>query len=289
MTCASECYQIHKMKVVLSRKGFDSSAGECASPIFEDGSFLSLPIPDDSSIVCFGEIGGSHPIGQLVEDLSPRVKASCGVHLDPDLRMDSRQRKAGWRPMFGQADAAQKHLCKMKIAKDDVFLFFGWFRRVEQRDGRFRYQRRAPDLHMMFGWLKVGEIWHMSENKELNIPDWAKDHPHVTQRNTFKDNTIYVADRTDAGYTAGTFQSVVDDLILTRKGETRSRWRLPKWFLRSERESALSYHSNLLRWTAHQSHADLQSVGRGQEFVLDIQDDPEAIHWINNLIARNAA
>ena len=278
------------MKVILSRKGFDSSAGECASPIFEDGSFLSLPIPDKFSIVSFAEIGGSYPIGRLVEDLSPRVKASCGVHLDPDLRMESRQRKAGWRPMFGQADAAQKHLCKMKIAKDDVFLFFGWFRRVKLRDGRFRYQRRAPDLHIMFGWLRVGEIWRMSEDKELNLPDWAKDHPHVAQRNTFKDNTIYVADRTDAGYTGGTFRSVVDDLILTREGQTRrSRWRLPKWFFRSERESALSYQSNPLRWTPHESHADLQSVGRGQEFVLDIQDDPEAIHWVNDLIARNAA
>jgi hypothetical protein len=277
------------MKVILSRKGFDSSAGECASPIFKDGSFLSLPIPDPSSIVCFADIGGSHPIGQLVEDLSPRVKASCGVHLDPDLRIDSRQRKAGWRPMFGQADAAQRHLCKMKIATDDVFLFFGWFRRVEQRDGRFRYQRGAPDLHIIFGWLKVGEIWRMSDN-EMNIPDWAKDHPHVAQRNTFKDNTIYVAARTDTGYTAGTFRSVVDDLTLTRKGETRrSLWSLPKWFFRSERESALSYHSNPVRWTPHESHVDLQSVGRGQEFVLDIQDDSEAIYWVNDLIARNAA
>jgi len=285
------------MKVILSRKGFDSSAGGCASPIFEDGSFLSLPIPDKDSSTRFSGIAGSHPIGQLVEDLSTEVKASCGVHLDPDLRMESRQRKAGWRPMFGQADAAQRHLYKMKIAKDDIFLFFGWFRRVEVRDGRFRYQRRAPDLHMMFGWLRVGEIWRQdgevrrdSENNALEIPEWAKDHPHVAQINTFKDNTIYVACRTDTAYTAGTFRFVVDDLILTRKGQPRrSQWRLPKWFFRSERESAMSYHSNLLRWTPHESHVDLQSVGRGQEFVLDIQDDPDAIHWVNDLIARNAA
>ena len=33
------------MKLVLSRKGFDSSSGGCPSPILPDGQMLSLPIP----------------------------------------------------------------------------------------------------------------------------------------------------------------------------------------------------------------------------------------------------
>ena len=33
------------MKVILSRKGFDSANGGIASPIFEDGTMLSFPIP----------------------------------------------------------------------------------------------------------------------------------------------------------------------------------------------------------------------------------------------------
>ena len=33
------------MKVILSRKGFDSSNGGCPSPILSDGTLLSLPIP----------------------------------------------------------------------------------------------------------------------------------------------------------------------------------------------------------------------------------------------------
>lgn len=35
------------MKVVLSRKGFDSSNGGIVSPIFEDGTMISFPIPSD--------------------------------------------------------------------------------------------------------------------------------------------------------------------------------------------------------------------------------------------------
>lgn len=34
------------MKIILSRKGFDSSVGGVASPLFPDGTLLSLPIPD---------------------------------------------------------------------------------------------------------------------------------------------------------------------------------------------------------------------------------------------------
>lgn len=33
------------MKFILSRKGFDSGYGGCASPILPDGTMLSIPIP----------------------------------------------------------------------------------------------------------------------------------------------------------------------------------------------------------------------------------------------------
>ncbi|MBO4456467.1 MAG: hypothetical protein J5802_01965 [Butyrivibrio sp.] len=37
------------MKIILSRKGFDSTNGGCASPIMPDGTLLSMPIPSDES------------------------------------------------------------------------------------------------------------------------------------------------------------------------------------------------------------------------------------------------
>jgi hypothetical protein len=53
--------------------------------------------------------------------------------------------------------------------------------------------------------------------------------------------------------------------------------------------SVLSYHGNLNRWTLDGDYADLQSVGRGQEFVLDSKDYPEALDWAKDLIAENRA
>ena len=38
-----------RMRLILSRKGFDSANGGCPSPIFPDGSMLSLPIPSRSA------------------------------------------------------------------------------------------------------------------------------------------------------------------------------------------------------------------------------------------------
>ena len=35
------------MKLILSRKGFDSQSGGCPSPIFPNGTLYSLPIPYD--------------------------------------------------------------------------------------------------------------------------------------------------------------------------------------------------------------------------------------------------
>lgn len=45
------------MKIILSRKGFDSANGGAASPLFADGSAVSLPIP--------GGRRGSLSLGQL--------------------------------------------------------------------------------------------------------------------------------------------------------------------------------------------------------------------------------
>ena len=38
------------MKVILSRKGFDSSSGRMCNPILPDGILLSLPIPGESKM-----------------------------------------------------------------------------------------------------------------------------------------------------------------------------------------------------------------------------------------------
>ena len=54
------------MKLILSRKGFDSSYGKVPSPIFPDDRMLSLPIPDKSSVIKYSDIssGTEHSLSQ---------------------------------------------------------------------------------------------------------------------------------------------------------------------------------------------------------------------------------
>lgn len=148
------------MKLVFSRKGFDAANGGVPSPILPDGRMLSLPIPASRSDRGF-EAVWMHGIDvpQLVAGLrGPRVPVIDRVHLDPDLSRPPQARPEHWRPALGQANGANAHLKRHGVGAGDLFLFFGWFREVERQQGRWRYVRHAPDIHVLFGWLEVGEV-----------------------------------------------------------------------------------------------------------------------------------
>ncbi len=277
------------MKLILSRKGFDSANGGCPSPIL-DGQLCSLPIPDAGASTRYRDISSFNgsSIARLVEDLTGgRVRRGDGAHLDPDLRRDAIARAYGWRPIFGQAGAAQSHLARHKIGRSDLFLFFGCFRSAEKIGGAFRFVRDAPKIHVIFGWLQIGRV-APATNIVAEIP-WAAGHPHLDAPDRYKNNMLYFAsDRlTSIGLAtrgAGTFDRIRPELILTKADSNCSVWQLPRWFEPRGRP-ALSYHSKASRWTDCETSTRLQSVGRGQEFVLDVEQYPEARDWLRSIFS----
>ena len=64
-----------------------------------------------------------------------------------------------------------------------------------------------------------------------------------------------------------------------------SNWRLQRWFYPDGNKPPLTYHPDRKRWRRDAHHAYLQSVGRGQEFVLDLAHYPEAIEWLSDLVS----
>ena len=295
------------MKIILSRKGFDSANGGCASPILSNtGEMFSLPIPEkfrpETSIRYSDIRAGNYTLDQFVRDLAPKKTIEMEfAHLDPDLSAASRIRPNGWKPLFGQARAAESHLQKHGVASGDLFLFFGWFRQAEQRQGRFRFVKGAPDLHVVFGWLQV-ELRIPSTDAERLIP-WANDHPHYMRDRFTKhgaNDSIYVSrdelilDEERVGLPgAGAFPRYTDLLCLTRPcvnecvnemENLRSWWRLPVWFQPAGKESRLSYHEDPNRWRSDGEDTFLRTVGMGQEFVLDCDHYPQAIGWAADLL-----
>jgi hypothetical protein len=279
------------MRIVFSRKGFDSSAGGCPSPIWPNGRLLSLPIPDKKSPVAYKDIAwGEYNLGEIVTGLTNgRITPERLAHLDPDLDPNSITRPEGWRPIFGQANAAQGHLRNQGVGPGDLFLFFGLFREVTIEENQIQFKRNSPAKHVIWGWLQVETKTAVDETTAAQWP-WAKYHPHFYFWSR-PANTVYIArEKLDLPGLAekqvvggGIFPKFMPKLRLTAPASQVSRWKLPSWMVPVGKVSSLSYHGDLGKWDRREDHAVLQTVSPGQEFVLHSADYPEAIDWVCNL------
>jgi hypothetical protein len=284
------------MRIIFSRKGFDSQYGKVPSPILPDGRMVPLPIPSPADPHCMRDLRTDGiPIGRLVSDLTRgRIGPATRVHLDPDLYPHAaRSQRGGWHPAFGQAGAAQTHLARQCVGRGDLFLFFGWFRHVERSSGRWRYAGESAGFHALFGWLQVDEAVAVSGRVDEVVQShpWLRSHPHVVSANRHRGgNTIYVAtqslrlDDVDLGLAGGgLFTHLAPTRRLSAEGRSRSWWRLPRWFYPSDGRPALSYHGNPARWMLEPTSTLLQVVAKGQEFVLHCAHYPEASDWLRDL------
>ncbi|MGO9209417.1 MAG: hypothetical protein ACLPXM_18985 [Terriglobales bacterium] len=170
-------------RIIFSRKGFDSTAGGVASPIFDDGTMVSMPIPDEQSGVSFAQVYYRTPFGTTLAEVLPALRctpaAEDDVHLDPDLRREARKRRFPdeWLPIFGQSGGAQAHLENNKVDDLDLFLFYGYFKAL---DIDFQRDRNFKEGHVIFGWLQVGKRYRVNEATRESLR-WAADHPHLKE------------------------------------------------------------------------------------------------------------
>lgn len=278
------------MRIILSRKGFDSACGGVPSPIFPDGKLCTLPIPYPGSGIRYSQVKwNGTDLGTLVEQLTQRrIQGDHEVHLDPDLNPLSVPRQPGWRGLFGQIKAAKTHLATEGVSAGDLFLFFGWFRRVDTLSGRLTYVRGAPQLHVLFGWLQVGSVETVAAFPEGDR-QWADYHPHF-RKPLASISALYVASDTLRlpGLKvklpgAGMFPAFKPALCPTAPSASRSIWQLPRWFYPDGGKKALSCHSDPSRWQLNGDSVYLRTVSRGQEFVLDCDGYPESGEWLAGL------
>lgn len=285
------------MKIILSRKGFDSGSGGSPSPILPEGRMLSLPIPDKQSPIRYSDIIlHGHNFGNIVSSLSRgKVLARHNAHLDPDLNVRSVQRGRGWKPLFGATSIAQGHLTKQGVQAGDIFLFFGLFREASHTDGTYRFVEGTQPKHVIWGWLQIGEIFNVDRCDGARY-SWALYHPHF-YRGEDSNNTLYVASKylnISTGLTnglkgAGVFTHYSEVLQLTAPGQRKpSLWKLPGWFYPGNNRNPLTYHSDMTRWAKTKEYTYLRTVGRGQEFVINSTDYPEAESWAIDILKTSA-
>ena len=127
------------MRIVFSRKGFDSSAGGGPSPIVE-GVPITLPSPDTKGLsrASYGDLGLA---GHAAKASRGRLGARDLCHHDPMFLADG-------TCAFGQTGAAQTHLERQGVTRGDAFVFFGLF--ADEATGE--------PHHRIFGYLIVEDI-----------------------------------------------------------------------------------------------------------------------------------
>jgi hypothetical protein len=302
--------------IVLSRKGFDLSAGGCASPIL-DGKMISLPIPehnaDQRKCACqhdhrcseghltFGDLRSSacasegNLIVSLVRELSGSKVRECDcVHLDPDLRVGLRKPEDVSLPIvFGQDGGSQTELRRLGLG--DLFLFFGWFRRVHHPHDAYLYQRSAPNIHAIWGWLQIEGILDLTRPEQLDEARMlAPNHPHVAHPYGRKNNCLYVGRKSlafnEGKRGAGAFSSFGLQLQLTCEHQdvtpskvARTKWSLPPCFQTIEMSRVELQNPH--KWNMENGRfLGTAADSYGQEFVFStVKHEKEIADWLSRI------
>ncbi|NVE95878.1 hypothetical protein HUO12_13315 [Altererythrobacter sp. JGD-16] len=236
------------MRIIFSRKGFDSAAGGGPSPII-DGRPVTLPIPSGGfSRTTYGDL-------RLGEEAARSSKGKLGAadfcHHDPMFTEEG-------ECLFGQCGAAQTHLERQGVREGDVFVFFGLFR---------DYANGGDPHHRIFGWLEIEIIASLADGAPDELLELA--HPHALGMH-HKNDVIYRG----PGRVA---QRASDALRLTVPEGPPSLWQRPEWLKRG----GLSYHDRADRWLRG---GRLKSVARGQEFVADIGRRSAPREWLASIL-----
>ena len=260
------------MKIILSRKGFDSASGRCPSPIMPDGTLLSLPIPSGDAVQYRDLRYGNHGYDLLLQGLKPRVDFG-GCHVDPDIRDGIRAAPVrGWKPAFGQAGSALGVLRNAGVGIGDLFLFFGLFRQAELWGDSIRFVWGSKPLHIVYGYLQIGKM--LDAPGDMAAYPW---HPHASGEGYGRGkNTLYVPRETLSLCPSLPGHGVLPlraDRVLTKRGANAATW---------EERSFLMPGSIIGNRKNCAQQGGVYYAGQWQELVL--QPCPEAERWALGLI-----
>ena len=278
-----------KRRIILSRKGFDSTCGFIPSPII-GSDLISMPIPEENiseesaQILSYNDlIYKDTDYRSILNDLAPKRKYNY-CHMDPDLSCDNRRIPIkGWKPAFGQSDGAQTLLNECNVEPGDIFLFFGWFRKAEKDDvGHYRYVSHQSgdfydhsDLHVVYGYMEIGKI--VTDRETIDQYQW---HPHSSPYYLNKrTNTLYLpAEKLSIlperdGYGLLSFST---KRVLTKKGRCRSIWgdmRLGPYNLIKKRKN--SGDEDAIYYKGQWQELVYERTDEIEEYVKEIISDDE--------------
>lgn len=157
------------MKVALLRVGIDSGCGGMDGPLFSDGSFIYLPIPDSSGMDERTYGNQLSRDGQpLVEFFPPTRRAAMrnqSMHIDPEF--------ASWT--YGDPTPPKAGL--RHLATGDLLVFYAGLR---------GYDHDAPPALYLIGYFEVAFAGIARELSQAQLND-CRDNFHVRHESVLHD------------------------------------------------------------------------------------------------------
>lgn len=252
----------------MSRKGFDVTAGGYPSPIFAD-RFVPMPIPEAESGQFYKNL--KFP---KTQDTLLKVMLDLGIsqyseaHLDPDLSLDYHSANPpNWVRSFGQWGSSATILSGVDAGA--LFLFYGWFRKVEKNaQNEYKYLQESG-AHYIYGYLRVTKVVKGTAEIRAALPY----HPHSRYQAADK-NLLFL------GSEGGIF-NFSESLRLTAPDSLhRSIWHVPSFFTELPMSGAYELQGSL----PDSKKVMIQFKGRNQQELL-ISDDSRFIEWAENIVS----
>jgi len=299
------------MKIIFSRKVFDTYSGGFPNPIFENNRIFSIPIPDKKTSFKYSDIKDTYkeiPITEILNDITGK-RIRSGKKLYKEFNYSKTDFRAHNDPFFykgqsiegyffGQQGNVQSELRNRDVTKGDVFLFFGIFQRVNSKRKKWIYDKNFPPCHVIFGWMQIGEVVDLTDNKNveklLRKYLFLKEHPHIECKEFYKNNTIYIP----------SYKLIIDGKPVYNKGsgkflfkESRilnnsntpklTEWKLP-YYLSDEK----AFLNKRLKFKTTNDKYCILKVQRGQEYIYDLdklstKNKNKVLDYLLKLICEN--
>ena len=293
------------MKVILSKKGFDSSYGQQSSIILPQKygyKMISFPIPETNSNNAgvpseninyifkdekpfnlkdlFNQLDITNKI-KFQEKSKTRIFTENKFHLDPEVFITSEIRKKQNYAAFGQSGPAAGALLDKSdpLEKDDVFLFFGTFQRTFINNGKITYDDLMNPIHALWGYMIVDDIIHINkdmtniDNKYIQKYPDIENHLHFINRANEGDNNIIIC-----GKRFGTF-SYDEKYRLTKPDYQKTCWSISDAFKKANMKYLITEKKDRIILDPKRILAN----GIGQEFVTSNFDEEEMKKWLKGL------
>jgi hypothetical protein len=162
------------MKILLLRVGIDTGTGRSLGPIFEDGSFEYVPIPEGQPTTekrTFAHLRGRSR-AMLKEFVHPRYRDSP-IHEDPEFRT------------FTYGDTIPRKVAQMRrLVPDDLLVFYAGLKPVDGFD---------KSRVFIIGYFKVKKVYDLSGRRKstrMSVPRAVRSNAHIKRKKP--DKTLVV-------------------------------------------------------------------------------------------------